>query len=156
VARRRRGLVVDDRNEHHQALERCGARPQRAADRTAPAVAAAAMRHAAGGGRDATILADQLVHEEAGDAATWILDTLAALPGAAVATRPVNNTAWLAGTRDGHLVRFDHVEGFGPALASVALAWSVKGNPLCSLPERIALSIGGTCYQIEATLVSFP
>lgn len=44
-------------------LSAAGIDPQQAADRAAPAVAAAAMRHAAGGGRDAidaTILADRL------------------------------------------------------------------------------------------------
>lgn len=44
-------------------LSAAGLAPQQAADRAAPAVAAAAMRHAAGGGRDAidaAILADRL------------------------------------------------------------------------------------------------
>lgn len=95
-------------------------------------------------------LGDVIVHDTAGYAAEWITQTLAALPGASVATRPVRDEKWMAGTRDGHRVEFDHVGVFGPVPASVAFAWITTGQPLCTLPERIDLIIGGTAHQIVA------
>jgi hypothetical protein len=97
-------------------------------------------------------LADVVLHEEAVDAPEWITRTLAALPGATVAARPVDDTAWLAGTSDEHQVRFDNAGALGPALASVALTWTAKGRPLCTLPERVDLIIGGVRHQAEATV----
>jgi hypothetical protein len=92
-------------------------------------------------------LGDVIVHDREGDA-DWITRTLTALPGATVATRRLDGTRWLAGTRDGHQVLFHHA--FGAVPASVALAWTVQGHPLCTLP-RINLIIGGAEHLIEAT-----
>jgi len=101
-------------------------------------------------------LADVIVHEEPGDTAAWVTRTLSSLPGTAVATRPSLDGTWVAGTRDGHRVHFAGTAALGFVLASVALAWTTQGNPLCSLPERIDLHLGETHYEIEATCVFCP
>ncbi|WP_439658214.1 hypothetical protein ACSHWB_38350 [Lentzea sp. HUAS TT2] len=94
-------------------------------------------------------LADVVVHEGEGDAFAWITHMLAALPGAAVAAGPVGRTGWFAGTRDGHTVLFDQVDGFGPALASVVLAWTSAGHRPCDLPERIDLHLGPARHSVS-------
>lgn len=87
-------------------------------------------------------LADVIVHDDVGDAAEQITRTLAALPGATIATGRLGRTTWLAGTRDGHRIRF---EADGPALASVALAWTVRGQRLCTLPDVV---LSGTPHRV--------
>ncbi|ANZ35877.1 hypothetical protein BBK82_07050 [Lentzea guizhouensis] len=96
-------------------------------------------------------LADIVVHDEPGETAEWLAHTLASLPGTAVVTRPISDAAWLAGTRDGHQIRFDHAGTFGPARASIALTWTTSGQRLCDFPERFDLIIGATRHHITAT-----
>ncbi|WP_434446849.1 hypothetical protein [Lentzea sp. E54] len=96
-------------------------------------------------------LADVIVHGEPGEATVWITETLRASPGATVAARPIDDTTWLAGTRDGHRVRFGQTGTFGAALASVALAWTAKGEALRTFPGRVELIIGGVRHHVTAT-----
>ncbi|NKE61182.1 hypothetical protein FXN61_32180 [Lentzea sp. PSKA42] len=97
-------------------------------------------------------LADVIVHHEPGGPPDWITRTLAALPGATVATRPADDGAWFAGTRDGRRVRFEQTGEFGPVLASVVLTWVAQGHSLSALPERIDLIAGARRQQARATL----
>jgi hypothetical protein len=98
-------------------------------------------------------LADVIVHHEPGGPPDWITRTLAALPGATVATRPDDDGAWFAGTRDGRRVRFEQTGEFGPVLASVVLTWVAQGHSLSALPERIDLIAGARRQQARATLI---
>lgn len=97
-------------------------------------------------------LADVIVHHEPGGPPDWITRTLAALPGATVATRPSDDGAWLAGTRDGRQVRFERTGEFGPVLASVVLTWVARGHALSALPERIDVFAGVRRQQVRAVL----
>ncbi|ANZ35954.1 hypothetical protein BBK82_07530 [Lentzea guizhouensis] len=95
-------------------------------------------------------LADIVVHDDPSETTEWLARTLASLPGAAVVTRPISDTAWLAGIRDGHQIRFDQAGAFGPACASIALTWAASGRRLCGFPERFDLIIGATRHHITA------
>jgi hypothetical protein len=84
--------------------------------------------------QDLLQLADVVVHEGSGDA-----DTLTALPGAMLASMPVDDTTWLAGTRDGSLLGFTPPGPHGRTCASVVLTWLISGQPLHAFPQHVEL-----------------
>lgn len=86
-------------------------------------------------------LADIIVRESPGDAATWITRTLNALPGATLASAPVDNGTWLVGTRDGRFLEFAPAGRYGRVWASVVLTWLNSGKPIELFPAEVELKM---------------
>ncbi|WP_394617190.1 hypothetical protein JNUCC0626_47570 [Lentzea sp. JNUCC 0626] len=100
--------------------------------------------------KSALQLADVIVHNTSSRTTDWIGETLSALPGSALVTRPGPDGTWLVGDRDGHLVRFEHTGHAGPVLASVVFAWIAGGSKACELPRRVEILLGGKTHQVDA------
>ncbi|GGN28981.1 hypothetical protein GCM10011609_85650 [Lentzea pudingi] len=109
--------------------------------------------------QDMLQLADIVVHEGPGDAKAWITDTLSALPGAMLASMPVDDTTWLVGTRDVGLLSFTAPGPHGRTCASVVLSWLISGHSLHAFPQHVELHTGTTrssgspiaCTYLSAT-----
>jgi hypothetical protein len=85
--------------------------------------------------------ADIVINERPGDARGWIADTLAALPGAVLASMPVEPGRWLVGGRDGTLVEVTGYAPDGRIWASVVHAWQGR-----RLPARVTVTLGRQQY----------
>jgi hypothetical protein len=86
--------------------------------------------------------AEIVVHDEPGDAETWIAAMFRALPGAVLATMAVVPGVWLVGDRDGLLLEFSCPPESGRVWASVAYAWLEAGRGLGTFPASAAVTIG--------------
>ncbi|WP_229813206.1 hypothetical protein [Lentzea flava] len=87
-------------------------------------------------------LADIVVHDRPGDAHGWIVETLDALPGAVLATMPVNGTTWVVGARDAGFVEFTSAGGDGRVWSAVVLAWLQAGREAADFPALVRLQAG--------------
>jgi hypothetical protein len=106
-------------------------------------------------------LADIVVHNEPGEARTWITETLAALPGLLLASMPVThiqhpipigNRIWLVGARDGRQIEFTSDSHEWSLWASLVLAWRSSGRPLEQFPARVRVTVGDVTHT--ATVVT--
>jgi hypothetical protein len=103
-------------------------------------------------------LCDIIVHTRPPlDAWQWVVETLRALPGCAIAIARAGANTWLAGGVDGLFVRFDGVDESGgePAtFASALLAWLVAGREAASLPPVVRVRRAGHVTEARATVVA--
>ncbi|RJO79244.1 hypothetical protein D5S18_02600 [Nocardia panacis] len=95
--------------------------------------------------------ADVLLGPPGADTPTWIAETLARLPGCAVAAAPAPDGDWLVGDRDTQL----GVEGpysAGRLFASIAYCASTQGQPLSDLPGEWVIHCADETFEVSVTL----
>jgi hypothetical protein len=99
-------------------------------------------------------LADVIVGTIGQDTSHWITETLARLPGCALAIAPETPDSWLLGDHEGGRLRVEATGSVGRLFASVAYEWLARGHAFTELPGDWVVSCGGQDHRM--TVIPVP